>query len=315
MLNLFKNIFSQPGEANAHLPRALVNMAIERAVDGTDPRVRILPGYAKALRKPVMHALDHVIALVDGFPAPVTVGKAAMAANPALAALLYSEVRLNNFLSRDAALREFRAGSPTADPVTALLVASRTEKRSFGTALVGEQVQSDVPLTTVGFEQHRLLEPAADAQETRRLLKRRAFDHVLSMALGQITERQDERDSLTTRKALLQSKLAILRRGGGFGGQTGVGELARLQDRLGEIDGQLSALGAREATLSDNIAIVARVLAASERHLWRADKILYLDRLYILHDRPEPAAPPTVFTELHNSEGMHATFMMISIGR
>jgi hypothetical protein len=176
-------------------------------------------------------------------------------------------------------------------------------------------VQSDVPLTTVGFEQHRLLEPAADEQETRRLLKRRAFDHVLSMALAEITERKDERDSLTTRKALLQSKLAILRRGGGFGGQTGVGELAQLQARLEEIDGQLSALGAREDTLSDNIAIVAGVLAASERHLWQADKILCLDRLYILHDNPEPAAPPTVFNELHNSEGMHATIMMISIGR
>lgn len=315
MLNLFKNIFSQSNSARTQLPATLVKMAIERAVDGTDPRVRIMSGYAKTLREPVTHAIKHVISLVDSFPAPVGVGKTALGESPVLAALLYSEERMNHFLSRDAALREFMAASsPIVGPVTALLMASRTEKRGFGTAMVGERMQSDVPLTTVSFEQHRLLEPAVEEQETRRRLKRRAFDHLLAIALAQITQRKDERDTLASRKALLRSKLDTLRRGGGFGQQTGAAELKQLQARLDEIDGQLSALGAPEDTLSDNIAIVADVLAASERHLWQVDTILCLDRLYVLHDRPGKGAPPTVFRELHNSEGLQATIMMISIG-
>jgi hypothetical protein len=315
MLNLFRNIFSQSDDAGSKLTPSLVNSAIERAVDGTDPRLRIVSGYAKALRKPVTHAIEHVIDLVESFPAPVAADRTALNDDPAFAALFYSEERMQQILARDAALREFRAANRSAiTPVTALLLAQQTQKRGFGTALVGDRVMSDVPRTTVSFEEHRLLEPATEEPETRRLLKRRAFDHILSIALAHITERKDERDTLTSRKALLRSKLDVLRRGGGFSSQSSAAELVQLQARLEDIDRQSSALGSREDTLSDNMDIVAGVLAASEQHLWQADNILCLDRLYVLHDQPGPAAPATLFKQLHNSEGLQATIMMISIG-
>ncbi len=315
MLKLFANFFGQSDGGQSKLPPALVKLAIERAVDATDPRVRIHSGYAKVLRKPVMHAVEYVIDLVDGFPQPVTVGKNALTDNPAFAALLYSEARMEQIIERDAALREFRAANPaTTDPITALLVAQKTEKHGFGHAQVAGQVLSDVPRTTVGFDQHRLLEPAIGEQETRRLLKRRAFDHLLSIALAQITERKEERENLTSRKALLRSKLDIVRRGGGFAQHTAAVDQTQLQTRLEDIEVQLSGLGATEDTLADNLAIIAGVLAEAEKHFWSEDKVLCLDKLYVLHDKPEPSAPPTVFKELHNSEGLQVTFLMISIG-
>jgi hypothetical protein len=315
VLNLFKNIFSQSHDARSKLPPSLVRMAIERAVDGTDPRVRIISGYAKVLRESVIHAIEHVMGLVDGFPQPVAAGKNALTDNPAFAALFYSEARMEQIIERDAALREFRAANHlTTEPITALLVAQKTEKHGFGHAEVSGQVLSDVPRTTVGFDQHRLLEPAIDEQETRRLLMRRAFDHLLSIALSHITERKEERENLSSRKALLHSKLAIIQRGGGFAQHTGALDQTQLQTRLEEIDVQLSELGPAEDTLSDNLAIIAGVLAEAERHLWCEDKVLCLDQLYVLHDKPGPSAPPTVFTELHNSEGLQVTVLMVSIG-
>ncbi len=315
MLNLFKNIFSQSHDARSKLPPSLVKMAIERAVDGTDPRVRIISGYAKVLRQSVIHAIEHVMGLVDGFPEPVATGKNALTDNPAFAALFYSEARMAQILERDAALREFRAANPlTSAPVTALLVAQKTEKHGFGHAEVAGQVLSDVPRTTVGFDQHRLLEPAVGEQETRRLLMRRAFDHLLSIALAQITERKEERENLTSRKALLRSKLDIIRRGGGFAQHSGALDQTQLQTRLEEIDEQLAELGSAGDTLSDNLAIIAKVLAEAERHFWSEDKVLCLDKLYVLHDKPGPSAPSTLFKELHNSEGLQVTVLMISIG-
>jgi len=53
--------------------------------------------------------------------------------------------------------------------------------RTLGMDLVGDQVHRDVPQVTVSFSAHRLLDPAASADETRRQLKRRAFDHLLTM--------------------------------------------------------------------------------------------------------------------------------------
>src|SRR5262245_30910852 len=129
MLNLFKNIFSESDDTRVRLPESLIKEAIERTVDGTDPRVRIVSGYAKTLRTPVSHAIKYVIELVDSFPEPVVASKAALTGNRAFAALFYSEERMDQLLERDPALREFRAGNRVATgPITALLVAQRTEK-------------------------------------------------------------------------------------------------------------------------------------------------------------------------------------------
>ena len=314
MLNLFKNIFSESDDTHVRLPETLIKEAIERTVDGTDPRVRIISGYAKTLRTPVIHAIKYIIELVDSFPEPVVVSKAALAGNRAFAALFYSEERMDQFLERDPALREFRAGNPVATaPVTALLVAQRTEKRGFGTAQVGDKVFSDVPRTTVSFDQHRLVAPAAGESEARRLLKHRAFDYLLSIALAQVTERKEERDTLDTRKALLQSKLAIVQRGKPFAQHVGADERAKLQASLDEIEHTLAALGPAEDVLEDTLAVIVEVLDAAKKHFWLEEKVLYLDRLYILHDKPEPSAPPTAFRELHDSENRQVTILMINV--
>jgi hypothetical protein len=314
MLNLFKNIFGQPDDAAHRLPESLIADAIERAVDGTDPRVRIVSGYAKTLRRPVIHAIKYVIDMVDSFPPPVVLDPAALSGNPACAALFYSKERMDQILGRDAALLEFRAQNPlAAGAVTALLVAQRTDKRTFGTAQVGEQVLSDMPRTTVSFDQHRLLDPAANEAETRRLLKHRAYDFLLSIALCHITERKSERDNLGNRKALLRSKLDIVRRGKGFAQQTSVEEQAKLQASLADIEQQLAALGPAENMLEEALASIVEILMDAGRHFWVVNKLEYLDQFYVLHDKPESAAPGTQFMELHDSESRQATAMLINI--
>ena len=68
MLKLFQSIFGA-GEAQGRYPESLIEAAIERAVDGTDPRLRSLPRYRKQLRPAVLQAVDHVVAMIDSFPA------------------------------------------------------------------------------------------------------------------------------------------------------------------------------------------------------------------------------------------------------
>jgi hypothetical protein len=72
-VRLLQSIFGR-GETVGRYPETLIEMTIERAVDGTDPRLRLLPGYRKRLREPVIHAIEQVVALVDAMPAPVPAG-------------------------------------------------------------------------------------------------------------------------------------------------------------------------------------------------------------------------------------------------
>lgn len=45
-MRLFKALFSG-GEAAGRYPETLIEAAIERAMDATDPRLRLVPGYRR----------------------------------------------------------------------------------------------------------------------------------------------------------------------------------------------------------------------------------------------------------------------------
>lgn len=72
-MKLFQSIFGI-GDSRGRYPASLIDEAIERAVAATDARLRVLPGYRKALSEPAIHAIDQVIALEDAIPAHVPAG-------------------------------------------------------------------------------------------------------------------------------------------------------------------------------------------------------------------------------------------------
>jgi len=55
MLDLFANIFGRADEHTSKLPPSQLKKVTERAIDGPDPRLRIVSGYAKTLKNPVIH--------------------------------------------------------------------------------------------------------------------------------------------------------------------------------------------------------------------------------------------------------------------
>ena len=125
-MKLFHSIFGG-SEARGRYPDSLVQEAIERAVDGTDARLRVLPGYRKHLRAPVIHAIDHVVALVDAISAPLVADRREYSAEPRLAAVFASAAAMLDMFGRDSALGAFLTTpeGAGAESVTALLLAER----------------------------------------------------------------------------------------------------------------------------------------------------------------------------------------------
>ena len=313
MLNLFGNLFGRADEGHSDLPEQLVKKLIERTMDGTDPRLRIVSGYAKTLRKPVIHAAEHVIGLMDSLPQPLLLDPHDLHASPALAAMLYSESQARQFLSRDPALVDYRQSHPAGAPTIALLVVQRSEKHVFGTAQVGEHTLKDVPKTTVSFSEHHLLEPASTEDDCRRGLKRRAFDHLLAVALARLSERKETREDLGKRRALLRSKLDVLQRGGGFAKPTAGDDRVKLQARLAEIEEQLAAQGPADNVLEANLDMIAEVLNQAAQHLWLEEHVLNLDQFYVLHEEATPSIRQISCRDLHNSEGEQAMLQLVQL--
>jgi hypothetical protein len=314
MLKLFTNVFAPPQNGESTLPASLVEQLTERVVDGTDPRMRIVSGYAKTLRNPVNHAAQYVIELIDRLPPPLSLAPGWLRASPLLAALLYSEREAGRILARDSALLEYRTLHPlSTQSVSALLVVERSEKHGFGYAQVGEQALADVPQTSISFSGHRLLEPATDEQDTRRGLKRRAFDLLLAVALARITDRTVTHKELASQRALLRSKLDVLRRSSSFAAHTTADQREAIQARLISIEQKLAALKLGADMIQANFEAVVDVLANSEQHLWLRKSILYLDKFYVLHDKPESNVPRIAFCDLYNSDGRHATLQLVQV--
>jgi hypothetical protein len=314
MLKLFQSIFGATVSGERY-PESLIEAAIERAVDGTDPRIRALSGYRRQLRASVLHAIDHVVALVDSLPAPLAAERAAYSADPRLGALFASAERMLEVFGNDTALADYRDRAGDAGTVLALLLAERVEKNVLGMELTADIVRREVAQTTVSFRGHRLVDPAAGEEDSRRLLRRRAFDHLLSLALERIAEVRTERDELQRQRAVLRHKQQALHRGGwDFGSeQSGAAQTAAVQAELDDIDAQLAAMAAGEDVLQAHLDIVAGVLGKAEQMLWTEDIELRLDRMNIQRAAADDSAQQIAFQELYNSQGRRLVMLFVSL--
>ena len=314
MFKLFHSIFGAvAGGSREAYPESLVTEAIERALDGTDPRIRLLPGYARKLREPVIHAIDHVIQLVDTLAPPVMASAQGRDQSPALSLIFYSAARMEDVLGKDQALREFFRNHPDyTGTVTALLVATREEKQTFGYALVDDKPMSDVAQTVVSFSHPLLRDVCVNEAELKSKLKRRAFDYLLTMVLARITERQSERSSLSQRRAVMRAKLALQKKSSAFA--CGEDEsLADMQSKYDAVGKQLQDLGAEDTVLDSNLATLIEVLEVAEKYLWITDAVLQVDQRNVLHDREGEGITAVTLQDLYDNDSRRTSLLLLTV--
>lgn len=319
MFKLFQSIFGSAAEAHGKYSEELIERATERAVDATDARMRAVSGYRKSLRPAILHALDHVVAIIDGLAPPLALNRSAFGSNAEVSDFFASVEDMNHILARDAEMRQWQAssGAALADRVVALLLMTMNERNVLGVALEGDQLRHDVAQVTVSFGKHRFADPTADEQETRRLLMRRAGDHLLSLALGRIAESQGERRDLQRERDLLRLKVKSLA-GGHWGFDSGddgatATEPAVVERRLAEIDGQLAALGSGQ--LQAHLDILIDTLSRAQEHFRSERTTLCIDRQGIRQSQPGPMAPEIGLSVLRNAVGQSMVVRLVSIER
>jgi hypothetical protein len=322
MLKLFQSIFHPGADTLGTYPEDLIERAIERAVDGTDHRVRALTGYKKALRPAVIHAIDHVVALVDSLPAPLELDRRNYGTDAELNAYFASVDHMNEILSRDPWMRQWQKTpeSTVAIRVFALLIMELHERNVLGVALEGNELRHDVAQVTVSFNKHRLVDPTAVEDDTRRLLKRRAFDHLLTLALAGMAEAQGEATDLQRERDLLRSKLVALSSGQwGFGRDTdGAADEAppdprAMEQRIKEIDTQLSTHST--GLLKAHLDILVDVLAGAKQNFHGELSTLSVDRQGVKQSQTSALATPITLTTLHNAAGQSIVVRLASIAR
>jgi hypothetical protein len=315
MLKLLHSIFG--GEKEGSYPESLVTMAIERTVDATDPQIRAVSGYKKKLRAPVIRAIDHVVGLVDRLPSVQPVRLGSNADEFPVKAFFISALHMKKVFTEDPALAEFLQGPEGAAPeVIALLAMEKEERGIFGAALSGDVVIKDVPQVTVSFDAHRFLDPTGLEAETKRLLKRRAFDHLLTLALRRLAGVKSERNDLERRRTLLQAKLNLLQREGwGFDRAEGEERINadEVEERLAQNERHLQELGGDDRILETYLETVADVLGRPTEYLIARSETVFVDRMGIKQKEPGENVRELSLYQLFNAEGRSLVVTMVSI--
>ena len=179
---------------------------------------------------------------------------------------------------------------------------------------MAEGVRRDAPRVTVSFTGHRLVDPRGSEAELRRQLNRRAFDHLLSLAMARIGELSVERAELQREHDLLRPKLWALERGGWGFEQTPEAppDAAALIAELDGIAAELEVLGSDPDVLKSHLAMVAGLLTEAEHQLWTERTALDLDAMSVARDADDPAGRRIVLQELHNANGQRVVMLPLS---
>lgn len=293
VLRLLQSLFSATPDSAGKFDPALIRAAIERVVDGTDPRLRMVRHYRKKLWTAVERSIEYVTELVDALPPPVEIRSHSFMTDPRLRALFTSTRHLQEILSFGNELHHYRqriGGLPT--DLYAMLRTERIEKTVLGIALEGNMIRRDVPQITVNFHNHHVAFPAGSETKTRREVKKRAFDYLIETALDRLVAVRTQKQQLEQQqRQLLQRKIKLLR-----GANTALEPLldphtadlstpASIDKRLREIEVELGRIRADSATLDDHLAKVVVTLREPEKHL-RLDRVsMTLDHMNIKADK------------------------------
>lgn len=290
VLRLLQSIFSTVPDQSGKFDPALIKGAIERVVEGTDPRLRMARQYQKKLWPAVERSIEYVSELVDSLPPPVEIGNHSFTSEPRLRALFASSQHLKEILSfgKELDLYRQRIGGGLPADLYAVLRVERTEKTVLGVALEGNMIRRDVPQITVNFQNHSLAFPAGSETKTRREIKKRAFAHLIETALGRLVSIRSKKQQLEQQqRQLLQKKTKLLK-----GAHVGLTTLLdpkiaaldtpiAIDQRLREIEAELNQLQASSATLDDHLAKVVVTLREPEKYLRLNRVSLTLDHMNI----------------------------------
>ncbi|WP_429886351.1 hypothetical protein [Geoalkalibacter halelectricus] len=312
---LFRSIFRQKN--TGPYTKSLVEDATERALEDTDPCLRGVSGYRKKLKPAVVKSLEHVTALVESLGEPLQMDGVGFSRDFRLKLLFPSAENMSRVLRDDPNVKRLSAAKTAATgSIHALLLMDYEEKPTFGTESQGNIVTSNVPQVAANFRNHRLLDVTRDAQETLCLLRRRAYDQLLQIALNLITRQRDKRAGLERRHTLLQSKARVLERAkGGFVAATlsppvNTADLGR---EINEIRNELAKLGCETKADQKHFNLLVEVLGTPQKHLWSDPLHLIVDSLGIKRNPGDADAKELTFTRISTSQGKNAVACLVRI--
>lgn len=275
MLHLFRSIFGLSVDSSSKFDDEVIDWAIEKLVDGTDTRLRVVSGYKRKLRDCVERSASFVDEAVDSLPPPLAVEPRAFTANHEIRTWFGTIRALHEAFSLSLPVQQFVAQTKISAPTHffAGMRASIEEKTVLVSEMHGEVIRRDVSRTAFAFTNHSIVAPAATEEALRLEVKERAYMNLVEQSLSHLVSMKRKRSDLEKEKTLLRSKLRALQ-----SGQLGLGPFVgenpkelldtdSLETRLGQLETELGGTAARIGTLDQHMDCVIEVMSSPEERI------------------------------------------------
>jgi hypothetical protein len=238
-----------------------LKQAVERVIEGTDPRLKAVSHARARLEPAVAHALAFASETVGSLPSCIEMTPAAWSQSALLRAMYVRPADVASTLSNSLDLRQF-LGSQQAQGLQTIccaIGATRTERSVFGAAMEGGVLRQDVAQKTVGFSDFRLVGFSANEDLLRSRLEDVILEGLVLAALRDIAGNRQRTDHLEMYRQLLHTRLRLVEQSGAgldasLGDYSREGrDLVQLRHELAENEAELAALqsggGGLEAAL------------------------------------------------------------------
>jgi len=287
LTRLTNRLFGRLPEGHEGLDEQDIEKAIDIIMDETDPRLRLVSGYRRKLRKPVIRSLLYVNRLVARIPGAFEVNRRSYGSNPQVNALFGSADQIETLISHSKVLKKYFEDNPDRDVVYVPLAMNRTEKRVLRTESGGDSINREVTRVAVNFSDHWLGVCGSSESELRGMLRWRGIHNLAITALETIARLKMKTSELTEQHALLKIKLRNLQsQHRGLDALTAAdshnsGDVPALSRQLEETERQLREAQANPGTLADYLVQVCRVFNHPSRYLRVKPGTVRVDRMNI----------------------------------
>jgi hypothetical protein len=230
--------------------------AVEHVVDQLYGRLRMVPNYARVLKEPIATTFRYIDEVAESIPGPLLCSRATFAEDPRVNAFFVNPQHIQEVFSHSEEVRRLFETNPLADDCWALLCMHKQEHTQPGMALVNDQVQRDVMLTSVSFSDHQVVSPGIDEASARCALKCCMFDGLLAHVRRRATEAKTRTQDIESRLNALKARQrrATQQHDPQY-------QAAELQEQIEALQQQLMAQDLHLGTIGEHLDFVACALS------------------------------------------------------
>lgn len=322
MLKLLQSIFRQTPVSTGGHDEKLITLAIERVIDGTDPRLRALSGYRKRLQPAVIKALDYTLELVDSLPPSIALSSQQFSKDDCIRSFFASPEHINEFLNQSRALQQYMKKRTGLEPesIHALLVLTRVERNVLGIEMVGEMMRRDVAQVSVSFSNPRLSALKDEESKNRFEIKKDVFDYFVDLALKDIVSAREQQRETSQQRSLLAQKHRTLKSGNWgmesllSGESENIVDAAGMERDLNKLESDLQRQQTTPLTLDQHLESIVHSLSAVRERLWNEPLQLRLNRMGIKSKQDSDSSTVTLqLNEYCSAEGGRIIALPITI--